>query len=295
MHPLHFLPIGLLLAAVSVASAQSDPPPTMASVLEASSAEEWESIPMDRLIVMQLDSGRVVIELAPGFAPQHAANILTLVKDGYFDDAAVVRSQDNYVVQWEVPVGKDASAKPLGSARSALPAEFDRAAEGVSFTALPDPDAYAPQTGFVDGFPAASDGERTWLAHCYGMVGAGRDNAADSSNGSSLYAVTGHAPRHLDRNITLVGRVIEGMPLLTTLPRGTAELGFYAEPSQRVPIRSVQVASEMPEWQQPHWSRLRTDSASFKTLIQARRFRHESWFVQPVGHLELCNMPLPLR
>jgi peptidylprolyl isomerase len=127
------------------------------------------------------------------------------------------------------------------------------------------------------------------------MVGAGRGAAADSSNGSSLYAVTGHSPRHLDRNITLVGRVIEGMPLLSTLPRGTGALGFYEQPTQHVPIRWVQVASYMDDAARPRLERLRSDSPAFRKLIEARRFRHEEWFVNPVGRLELCNLPIPIR
>ncbi len=286
----------LLLALPAPAEdAPAPAPPTMASVLAEASAEEWEKIDPARVIVMQLDAGRVVIELAPQFAPEHVANILALAKGGYFNDLAIVRSQDNYVAQWGDPAADGGDAKPLGKAREKLPAEFDRSAEGLAFTALPDPDSYAPEVGIVDGFPAARGEGRAWLAHCYGMVGAGRGAAADSSNGSSLYAVTGHSPRHLDRNITLVGRVIEGMPLLSTLPRGTGALGFYEQPTQHVPIRWVQVASYMDDASRPRLERLRSDSASFRKLIEARRFRHEEWFVNPVGRLELCNLPIPIR
>lgn len=296
LHRLSAVILPLALAASpSLADEPAAPPPTMASVLAEAAPDEWERIDPARLIVMQLDAGRVVIELAPQFAPEHVANILTLARGGYFDGLAIVRSQDNYVAQWGDPAADEKDARPLGQAKAKLPAEFDRAAEGLSFTALPDPDSYAPEVGIVDGFPAARGDGRAWLAHCYGMVGAGRGSAADSSNGSSLYAVTGHSPRHLDRNITLVGRVIEGMPLLSTLPRGSGALGFYEQAGQRVPIRSVKVAADMDEAVRPGFERLRSDSASFRKLIQARRFRHEEWFVNPVGRLELCNLPIPIR
>ena len=42
-------------------------------------------------------------------------------------------------------------------------------------------------------------------------LGAGRSDAVDSSNGSELYVVIGQAPRGLDLNITVVGRVLKGM------------------------------------------------------------------------------------
>jgi peptidylprolyl isomerase len=286
-----------LLLVMSGHAAADDTPaaPTMSSVLADSSPEEWVDIDPERMLVMQLETGRVVIELAPQFAPAHVTNILSLVKGRYFSDSRIVRSQDNYVVQWGDPKADTDDAKPLGDAKAKLPAEFDRSADGLSFTGLPDPDSYAAEVGVAEGFPAARGDGRAWLAHCYGMVGAGRGNPADSSNGSSLYVVTGHAPRHLDRNITLVGRVLEGMPLLASLPRGSGALGFFEDPAQQIPIKYIHLASQEPELRRPRLQKLRSDSASFRKLIEARRFRHEEWFVQPVGRLELCNMALPVR
>src|SRR5690606_7028034 len=83
--------------------------------------------------------------------------------------------------------------------------------------------------------------------HRYGAVGAGRGMAADSSDGSELYVVTGQSPRQLDRNITLVGRVVDGMELLSVLPRGTGPLGFYEDAAQRVPIEAIRLAADVPE------------------------------------------------
>ncbi len=119
----------------------------------------------------------------------------------------------------------------------------------VPFTALPDADTYAPITGLSDSLPAARDPKhnRAWLTHCYGMVGVGRDNDADSGGGTDLYVVIGHAPRNLDRNVTLVGRVMQGIELLSTLPRGTGQLGFYEKPEQMVPIKTIRLAADVPE------------------------------------------------
>ena len=71
------------------------------------------------------------------------------------------------------------------------------------------------------------------------MVGVGRNYSPDTGSGAELYTVIGHAPRHLDRNIALVGRVIEGMEHLSTLPRGTGDLGFYKTAPERTPIRAI--------------------------------------------------------
>ena len=106
-----------------------------------------------RQVVMLFVTG-VVIELAPDFAPAHVANILHLARAGWYDGLSINRSQDNFVVQFGDADAEDtAKAKTLGTAKTKLPAEFARTGEGVSFTRLPDVDGWAPEVGFVDGFP----------------------------------------------------------------------------------------------------------------------------------------------
>ena len=127
------------------------------------------------------------------------------------------------------------------------------------------------------------------------MVGAGRDNDVDSGGGTELYVVTGHAPRHLDRNVTLVGRVVQGMELLSSLPRGSGALGFYEKPEQRTPIRSIRVAADVPEAERAPLEVLRTDTPTFAAYVEARRNRHEEWFKVPAGRIDVCNIPLVSR
>jgi peptidylprolyl isomerase len=285
----------LAAAAAHAAAAASDSkkPLSTADVLAASAPGDWRSLDPQNTLYVELAGGRVVIELMPQFAPNHVANILTLVRAHYFDGLAVVRAQDNYVVQWGDPDGK----KPLGAAHRTLAAEFERTLRGLSLTRLPDADTYAPGVGFVDGFPVAEDPTlgRAWLVHCYGMVGAGRDNDVDSGGGTELYVVIGQAPRHLDRNVTLVGRVVSGMQQLSVLPRGTGTLGFYEHPGERVPLQSVRVAADVPAPERTELEVLRTDTPTFQAYVEARRSRHEDWFKVPAGRVDVCNVPIPVR
>jgi peptidylprolyl isomerase len=266
---------------------------TMQDVLAASKPSDWRALNPENTLYLDLAAGRVVIELAPEFAPKHIENIRTLVRDRYFDGLSIMRVQDNFVVQW----GDADEKKPFGKGKKTLPAEFTRPALGLSFTALPDPDTYAQETGFVAGFPAARDRSSgsAWLAHCYAMVGVGRDNAADSGGGTELYVVIGHAPRQLDRNVTLVGRVVQGMELLSSLPRGTGALGFYEKPEQRVPIRQVRFASDVPAAERIALELLRTDTATFEALVESRRNRRDEWYKVLAGRIDVCNVPLPVR
>ncbi|MEJ2534074.1 MAG: peptidylprolyl isomerase [Gammaproteobacteria bacterium] len=287
----------LVAAAVLPAAADDDTrtPTSMAEVLEASSPGEWRRPDPENTVYFELDAGRVVVELAPAFAPKHAANIRALVRAGYFDGSFVVRSQDNYVVQW----GRaEDDPGETGAAEASLPGEYSRPVSAeLAFTPLPDADTYAPSVGFTNGLPVARDPAtgRTWLVHCYGMVGAGRGMAADSGSGAELYVVIGHSPRHLDRNVTLVGRVLSGMERLSTLPRGRGPLGFYEDASRYVPIRAAKAAADVPEKDRAGIELLKTARASFAALIEVRRTRREEWFLQPTGRLGVCNVPLPVR
>jgi cyclophilin family peptidyl-prolyl cis-trans isomerase len=267
-------------------------PVTVADLLAGSPAADWRVPNPDDTLYLELAHGRVVIELATRVVPQHAANIKALVRAHYFDGLAIIRAQDNYVVQWD----DETHRRPLPpSVRPSV--EFTADAKAAArFEPLPDRDLYAKEVGFLDGFPAGRDpGTHTvWLAHCYGMVGAGRDDPAEST-GAELYAVIGNAPRQLDRNVALVGRVLKGMELLSTLPRGSGEMGFYVASEPPAPIKSMRLASDVPEAERTPIEVLRTESATFRAVLEQRRERREPWFKHNPAAIDLCNVPLPVR
>jgi peptidylprolyl isomerase len=299
--------LALCVALAPFACAADSPaaakPLTMSDVLAASKAGDWHALDPENTLYLELASGRVVIELSPAFTPRHTANIKALVREKYFDGLAMLRSQDNYVVQWGDPHA-DARAedkdrpRPIKTAQRTLKAEFTvPISKDLPFTRLPDVDGYAPQVGFSGDFWSARDPKtnQAWLTHCYGSVGVGRDVDSDSGGGTEIYVVIGNAPRHLDRNITLVGRVVQGMELLSVLPRGTGALGFYEKAEQRVPIKSIRVAADVPAAERTNLEVLRTDTPTFTALVESRRNRHDDWFKVPAGYVELCNVPIPVR
>ncbi len=285
-------PYPILLAALLLCAA-APPVPTPNEIVAAAPASAWRAVPAEDLLVMVLGDGRqVLIQLAPEFAPVHVGNIRALARAGWWDGAAIVREQDDYVVQWaKMPEGQ---ALPAGVVAHP-PAEYDRTAAGLPIVPLGFPDPYAPNAGWAGGWPVAGDGSRTWLTHCYGMVGVGRDMPPDTGSGEELYAVNGQAPRQLDRNIALVGRVVDGMAFLSALPRGTAALGFYADPAQRLPIRSVRVVADLPPAERPRLEVLDPASPAFAAALSARASRRDPFFVRPAGMTDLCNVPVPAR
>lgn len=163
-------------------------------------------------------------------------------------------------------------------------------------------DSYSLWVQYYEGWPLGNDGQEGadalfWPIHCYGMVGVGRDLSPNTGSGAELYTVIGHAPRHLDRNIALVGRIIEGMEHLSSLPRGHGALGFYDddEAEKRVPILSVRLGSELEEDPMPSFEYLSTESDSFARYAEARANRRDPFFIVPAGGADICNLPVPVR
>ncbi|WFL77741.1 peptidylprolyl isomerase [Altererythrobacter arenosus] len=297
-------------------------------IVEQAAPEEWVAIPAEELLVMDLtpdregNARRVIIQLMPApFSQGWVENIKTLTRSGWFDGTAVIRVQDNYVVQWGDPAADEEGAKPLPEGLKVMEESEYSASTHIRTIGSPAPVTYeslrkrdelrleqwlpsdpysrAPFQGvkFHAGWPVAIDETQAWPVHCYGMVGVGRGMSPNTGDGSSLYTVIGHAPRHLDRNIALVGRIVEGMEHLSSLPRGHGPLGFYAddELDKRTEIVAVRMGNELEEFPQPQFEYLSTESESFAKYAEARANRRDPFFIIPAGGADICNIPVPIR
>ncbi|HEX7338581.1 MAG TPA: peptidylprolyl isomerase [Rhodanobacteraceae bacterium] len=294
------LAIAATLPAPVVHAADAHATPTDKAILAASRPSEWRVLDQSELLYMRLPHHhRVIIELAPAWAPLHVANIKTLVNEHYFDHTSVYRVADNFVAQWGDPDGDNPKkAKSMGKAKTTLPPEFTRMLDGsLNVVRLSDGDVYAPRVGFSHGLPMAWDPatNKAWLVQCYGMVGVARDVNPDSGNGNTLYVPIGQAPRQIDHQLAVVGRVVQGMQWLSSLPRGPKPMGVYTHPWQRTPILSIRLGTQVPTRDRLHLEVLRTSSKTFARLVDATRNRHNAFYTQPAGHVGICNMPLPVH
>ena len=291
----------ICLSLTSAAFAQDAPTPT--EIVAAALAQDWTAIPAADLLVMDLASDsagaprRVVIQLisAP-FAQPWVGNVRKLAAAQWWDGLSINRVQDNYVVQWGDADGEDAAkARPLPTGLASAPqSAYVTPVPPRDKRRLPLRDAYAAEVGYtLSGWPYASDGAVSWPVHCYGMVGVGRNLAPETGTGAELYVVIGHAPRHLDRNIALVGRVIEGIELLSSLPRGTGDLGFYERATERVRIGAARSGAAVADL--PTYEFLSPGSETFGRYAAARMNRKDAFFVTPAGGADICNTPLPVR
>ena len=307
-------------------AAQDKPvePPTPASVVAASRPDEWKAIDPADLLVMDLapdakGAGRQVIiqVIPPPFSQGWVGNVRALAKAHWWDGTSVYRVVDNWVAQWGDGEDDPKKAKPLPR-EIATVSEADYTAPMAckvylfdkkvikeecdpAFTGLEGTDSYLPkgQAGFAVGWPVAvaleSGGNRIWPTHCYGTVGVARDLSPDTGSGAELYAVIGQAPRQLDRNIAVVGRVIEGIENLATLPRGKGENGVYDDRVLRVPIVSVRLGSELPAAEQPRFEYLASGSQSFADYVHVKANRSDAFYKVPAGGIDVCNVQVPIR
>lgn len=289
---LSIVSIGLLLSVAAQKPKEPVYPKAPSEILAEAPKSAWLEISPENIVIFTLKDGTsFTIELASEFTPIHASNVRKLVRAGWFDSAAIVRVQDNYVVQWGRPEGTPIPdgivAKP--------PAEYDWQFRANKFTPLGFRDAYARQAGYLGTWPAATNNTKAWLTHCYGMIGVGRDMAPDTGTGGELYTVIGHAPRHLDRNITLVGRVLSGMENLTARPRGTGQLGFYENPNQQIGFSSAKIAADLPAAEKPKYQALNPKSTTFRSWLHAKANRGGPFFILPARAIDICNAQVPTR
>jgi peptidylprolyl isomerase len=296
---------------------------TPASVVAASTPAEWTAIDPSDLLVMQLAPDargarrQVIVQLVPPpFSQGWVGNVRTLARAHWWDGTSVYRVVDNWVAQWGDGEDEPRRAKPLPAGITKVPAmdftaplpckvylfqkkvlkeECDPAVtplEGI------DPYVLKGQTGFAAGWPVAfaleGDGNRIWPTHCYGTVGVARD-LENTGTGAELYAVIGQPPRQLDRNIAIVGRVIEGIENLSTLPRGKGEAGVYKDAALRVPILSARLGSELPAAEQPRFEYLASTSKSFADYVHVKANRGDGFYKAPAGGIDVCNVGVPIR
>ncbi|MEZ5499336.1 MAG: peptidylprolyl isomerase [Steroidobacteraceae bacterium] len=285
----------LLICGCVAAPRPVKPAPTSSEILDATTAADWQDLDPGQLIYFDLaGERRFIVQLADSLAPAASANVRALVRAGFFDGLTVSRVQDNFVAQW----GASRDTALPGGAEAHPVAEFDIALDaGMAVSRLTDADGYAPATGFLDGFPVGVDfaHRRIWGLHCYGAVGVGRDNPPDAGNGTELYAVIGQAPRQLDRNITVVGRVVQGIEVLAALTRGPPPMGFYTDAGQATVIERARVAADVLADERIALQRLDTRSAAFDAYVESRRNRRDPWYLRPANHIDVCNVSVPVR
>lgn len=268
------------------------PRPVAVIVAEAPDAH-WREIPADQLLLIDTPEGTITVALSSVLAQNHVAQVRTLAREGYYEGLSFYRVIEGFVAQG----GDHAGVKDLGSASAKLTPEFEEALpDGAVFTSLGYKDHYADETGYLESLPAAIDRESgtAWLAHCAGAFAFGREVARDTA--STEFYITLQPQRYLDRNLTVAGRVIDGMDIAQAAPRGVIDNDPATEDfPERLMISGMRIASDLPEEQRPRWRILDDRSPSFRELTKARAARPSDFFYFRPDHVNLCQMPVPVE
>jgi len=284
--------LGAALAAASVAApalaAKAPPPNPVQKIVDAGDAE-WRPVDLENIIVVDLPAGPLYIELRPDLAPNHVAQIKTLVRQGFYDGLTFHRVIEGFVAQGGDPKGD-------GTGNSDLPdikAEFARDSKDVTNFTLVGRDRVAARVGLIDGVPVGAEPEtlrsfradravRVWGAHCPGVMSMARATPPDSGN-SQFFLVIGDARQSLEQRYTVWGWIVEGLENARRIERG--------EPPKRpTPIVRMRIAADIPAAEMPKIEVMRSDSDVFLTYLKETNLVDETGFVK-----DLCDIKPPRR
>ena len=260
-----------------------------AEILAETRAEDWRAIPAEETLVIQLESGTVTVALSPSLAPDHVKQVKLLTREGFYDGLSFYRVIEGFVAQGGDPFGE----RKIRKAKKAMKAEFETAGGNIEFAALPDADGYAPVSGFVGGLPAGHDeaAGTYWHLHCAGAFAFGREDGRDTA--STEFYIALQPQRYLDRNLSVFGRVIDGMEHLQALrriePPETKADGLGDK------IVSFRVNSDIPEAERTNWEILDSARPAFNLYVESRRNRPEGFFYFRPNHVDACQLPVPVR
>jgi peptidylprolyl isomerase len=254
----------------------------------AAAEQQWRTLSPENTLIMETESGRIIFELAQAFSPQHVKHIKELVRSNFYNGLSFYRVIDGFVVQG----GDMEGLRKIPLAQKTMKAEFERdLKKDLSFTLVQSPDLLAEQTGFVDGFAVgrSTSEKKEWLLTCPGVVNLARSE--DPNSGTTDFAIMiGQAPRHLDRNMSIWGRIIDGMEHLNLIKRGDKKQGgVIKDMTERSKIVKMTIAADLPKAEQPIIQIENTNTSEFKEKVANRRKRAADFFFHKGnGNLDIC-------
>jgi len=251
----------------------------------------WQTINPENTLYIELETGRVIVELNPLLAPHHSEQFRKLAKEGFYDGLNFYRFVENFVAQ-----GGDSLEKRLvKTAKKSLQSErIFHSKKPLPVTYLDKSDGYADHTGFLNGFTVGANKEKSqyWQTHCTGAFAMARSNDPHSG-GTEFYIVNGQAPRYLDKNLTVFGQVRQGIEHINTLKRRPVtdeKTGQFDNV-----IKSIRLASDLASSERTPLKKMDTSSTSFTNLIASRMNRPNEFFIERPNYVDVCSVTVPVK
>ncbi len=277
------------LFAVALAAAASVPTPDD----PASDPENWRQVEAENLLVIDTNKGRILVETAPDFAPNHVARIKELTRQNYYDGIIFHRVIGDFMVQTGDPTGTG-----RGGSGQKINGEFyiDRPTDMAVVVVN---DRRTNKAGFHNGMPVVTQPEalrimtedntvEAWLSHCKGMVSMARGDSRNSADSQFFlmrqsYRNDGVRNTFLDQEYSAWGRVVGGLDVVSAINEGTV-----GETSGFVPdlVDTMRVAADLPDDQRPSVWVLREDGPLFDDFLAEAR-------TGVVGALDVCDVNVP--
>ncbi|KZN32691.1 hypothetical protein N474_24880 [Pseudoalteromonas luteoviolacea CPMOR-2] len=255
-------------------------------IINSAPEKAWREVDSNNVLRITLETGHVYVELNERLAPNHTNNIKLLAREQFYNGLSVYRFVEGFVAQG----GDHTDTKVPKEGKKRLDAELSlKTNKALPITALDGSDGYAIRTGFLDGFAVGqnSPATKTWMTHCAGTFAMARGNGINS--GGTEFYITLSPQRYLDRNITVFGRVLEGMEHVLQLQRTPTEGRVFN------PIASVDVLIDIAQEDNTQFEVFDTDTALFEELIAARTNRPEPWFKFTPNYADVCSISVPTR
>jgi peptidylprolyl isomerase len=244
-------------------------------------AAAWKPLDADNTLVIDSSRGRIVVAMAPLFAPLAVARVKQLAREHVYDGLLFHRVIDGFVDQTGNPNNHDGGV----SMHPDLPPEFlfpltdaqigavaARRRDGISgFVGVQPFEAMA-----VPGKPGHW---RAWGAYCAGVAGMGRQAAITTAN-SEIFFMRAPA-RRLDHDYAVWGFVVAGMDAV----RGVAVGEPPAHPDRMVRVR---VMADIPAGERPAVEVMDTGSAAFAARVASARAMRGADF-------SVCDVDAPVR
>jgi len=157
-------------------------------------------------MILELEDGKVEVELYSDVAPNHVKRIKTLVKNKEYDGVVFHRVIDGFMAQ----TGDVEFGNPNKDSYN-----LDRAGTGSS--KLPDLKA-----------------EFSNIPHERGTLSMAR--SSNPNSGNSQFFICFKAAPHLDRNYSVFGKVVKGMEFVDKIKKGTGPNGSVENPDKIISI-----------------------------------------------------------
>lgn len=172
-------------------------------------------VPQKQIAVIEMDKGKIKIELNSAAAPKTVENFKKLAEKGYYNNLTWHRVVQDFVIQGGDPKGDGTGGESANGGM--FGDEINPTALGLSQETI----TQYQQEGYQYSSTLPS------VKMTPGVVAMA--NSGPNTNGSQFFIVTNKDQNHLDGKHTVFGKVIEGMEVVLKVTQGDVMKRVYIE------------------------------------------------------------------